>query len=59
MKRTGFTLTAVPVILAMTLTTLAPAWAQDPNAGDAPNHGVARLSYVQGNVGMRHGEWVN
>jgi hypothetical protein len=28
----------------------------DPNQGDAPNHGVARLSFVQGNVGMRHGD---
>src|SRR5579862_2749797 len=35
---------------------MAPGWAQDPNAGDAPDHGVARLSLVQGNVSMRHGD---
>jgi hypothetical protein len=57
MKRTGFTIIAPPVILALILfAALAPAWAQDPNQGDAPNHGVARLSFVQGNVGMRHGD---
>lgn len=55
--------TALPAIVsAVTLAAVAlavvptPAWAQDPNAGDAPSHGVARLSYVQGNVGMRHGD---
>jgi hypothetical protein len=57
MKRAGLSTIAQPVILAViSFTTLAPTWAQDPNAGDAPNHGVARLSYVQGNVGMRHGD---
>jgi len=45
--------TALAVILG---TALAPAWAQDPNAGDAPDHGVARLSLVQGNVSIRHGD---
>ncbi|HEY1754814.1 MAG TPA: DUF6600 domain-containing protein [Bryobacteraceae bacterium] len=45
--------TALAVILA---TAMSPAWAQDPNAGDAPDHGVARLSFVQGNVSMRHGD---
>ncbi len=28
----------------------------DANAGDAPDHGVARLSFIQGNVSMRHGD---
>lgn len=41
------------VILAAAM---ASAWAQDPNAGDAPDHGVARLSVVQGNVSIRHGD---
>ena len=45
--------TALAVIL---VAALSPAWAQDPNAGDAPDHGVARLSFVQGNVSMRHGD---
>jgi hypothetical protein len=45
--------TALAIIL---VTALAPAWAQDPNAGDAPDHGVARLSLVQGNVSIRHGD---
>ena len=44
---------ALTIILAVAL---APAWAQDPNAGDSPDHGVARLSIVQGNVSMRHGD---
>jgi len=48
MKRTAW---AVILVAAM-----APAWAQDPNAGDAPDHGVARLSLVQGNVSIRHGD---
>jgi len=43
--------------LAMILgTAMLPAWAQDPNAGDSPDHGVARLSLVQGNVSIRHGD---
>jgi hypothetical protein len=44
------------VILATAVTTL---WAQDPapaDTGDAPDHGVARLSIVQGNVSVRHGD---
>jgi hypothetical protein len=45
--------TALAVIL---VAAMAPAWAQDPNAGDAPDHGVARLSVVQGNVSIRHGD---
>jgi hypothetical protein len=45
--------TALAVIL---VAAMLPAWAQDPNAGDAPDHGVARLSYVQGNVSIRHGD---
>src|SRR5580658_7608857 len=45
--------TALAVILGAAL---APAWAQDPNAGDAPDHGVARLSFIQGNVSIRHGD---
>jgi hypothetical protein len=45
--------TALAVILGLAL---SPARAQDPNAGDAPDHGVARLSYVQGNVSIRHGD---
>src|SRR5579863_242916 len=46
MKRIG-----LAVILGAVL-----AWAQDPNAGDAPDHGVARLSFIQGNVSIRHGD---
>src|SRR5580700_5215338 len=49
----GMKWTALAVILA---TAMSPAWAQDPNAGDSPDHGVARLSIVQGNVSMRHGD---
>ena len=45
--------TAFAAILGLAL---SPAWAQDPNAGDAPDHGVARLSYAQGNVSIRHGD---
>jgi hypothetical protein len=50
------------VILAAGLT---PVWAQDPgpqgpgapaDTGDSPEHGVARLSIVQGNVSVRHGD---
>ncbi|HEY4359899.1 MAG TPA: DUF6600 domain-containing protein [Bryobacteraceae bacterium] len=54
MKRSMFA-----VILAVGL---APMWAQqapqgapDDN-GDSPDHGVARLSIVQGNVSVRHGD---
>lgn len=38
---------------------LAPSsWAQNANegSGDAPDHGVARLSFVQGNVSIQHGD---
>src|SRR5690348_7182219 len=39
---------------------LVPAWAQDPNpgddGGDAPEHGVARLSLIHGDVSVRHGD---
>ena len=58
MKRTRLTpqLLAATLLTAVLAVALIPAWAQDPNAGDAPNHGVARLSFVQGNVGMRHGD---
>src|SRR5580658_2217721 len=45
--------TALAVILGAAM---LPAWAQDPNAGDAPDHGVARLSFIQGNVSIRHGD---
>src|SRR5579884_1980204 len=44
---------AFAAILAIAI---APSWAQDDGAGDAPDHGVARLSIVQGNVSMRHGD---
>jgi len=50
MKWKGFGL-AVLLVAALT-----PASAQDPNAGDAPDHGVARLSFIQGNVSIRHGD---
>ena len=49
----GQALCGLAVIL---VAAMAPAWAQDPNAGDAPDHGVARLSFVQGNVSIRHGD---
>lgn len=45
--------TALTITLAVGVT---PAWAQDPNSGDSPDHGVARLSIVQGNVSIRHGD---
>src|SRR5262245_36442038 len=32
----------------------APGWAQDP--GDAPDHGVARISLIQGDVTIRRGD---
>ena len=47
---------ALAVLLAVGLVAVTPAWGQDPNAGDSPDHGVARLSYVQGNVSIRHGD---
>ena len=53
MKRTALSAIVSAATLALAF---APAWAQDPNSGDAPSHGVARLSYIQGNVGMRHGD---
>lgn len=45
--------TALAVTLAVAL---APVWSQEQNSGDAPDHGVARLSLAQGNVSMRHGD---
>ena len=33
---------------------VAPGWAQDP--GDAPEHGVARISVLQGDVTVRRGD---
>jgi hypothetical protein len=45
--------TALAVIL---VAAMMPAGAQDPNTGDSPDHGVARLSMVQGNVSIRHGD---
>ncbi len=61
MKRTALqaivsAATLATAVLAVITLAVRPAWAQDPNAGDAPSHGVARLSYIQGNVGMRHGD---
>src|SRR5678816_690390 len=33
---------------------VVPGWAQDP--GDAPEHGVARISFLQGDVSVRRGD---
>jgi hypothetical protein len=49
-------LSALCGLVVILVAALVPAWAQDPNAGDAPDHGVARLSLVQGNVSIRHGD---
>jgi len=46
-------LTVLAVVLGAAM---LPSWAQDPNAGDAPDHGVARLSFITGNVSIRHGD---
>src|ERR1700689_971076 len=46
---------AVFLVVGM-VAAITPGWAQDPNAGDSPEHGVARLSFVQGNVSIRHGD---
>ncbi|MEI9813365.1 MAG: hypothetical protein WDO18_12300 [Acidobacteriota bacterium] len=35
---------------------LVPAWAQNTDDGDDPDHGVARLSLLSGDVTVRRGD---
>ena len=51
MKRTMF---AVLMSVGLTGALCAPVWAQED--GDAPDHGVARLSIINGDVNVRRGD---
>src|SRR5678809_1014285 len=42
--------------ILLTGTAILPAWAQQPDEGDAPDHGVARISLVNGDVTVRRGD---
>ncbi|HSP66995.1 MAG TPA: DUF6600 domain-containing protein, partial [Bryobacteraceae bacterium] len=44
------------VAILLTGTAILPAWAQQPDEGDAPDHGVARISLVNGDVTVRRGD---
>jgi len=47
----------VPLAILLTGMAILPAWAQQqPDDGDAPDHGVARISMVNGDVSVRRGD---
>jgi hypothetical protein len=47
----------VPLAILLTGMAILPAWAQQqPDDGDAPDHGVARISLVNGDVSVRRGD---